>query len=71
MSTLNVDSTLLSMIIFIGTMSIGMGLFQSPNNSLIISTVSKDKLVIAGSINALVRNMGMDRKDCKLNYYCK
>jgi MFS family permease len=40
-------------------MSIGMGLFQSPNNSLIMSTVSRDKLGIAGSINALVRNLGM------------
>ena len=59
MSTLNVDSTLLGMIIFIGTMSIGMGLFQSPNNSLIMSTVPKDKLGIAGSVNALVRNLGM------------
>lgn len=59
MSTLNVDSTLLCMIIFIGVMSIGMGLFLSPNNSLIMSTVPKDKLGIAGSINALVRNIGM------------
>lgn len=59
MSALNVDSNLLVMIIFIGIMSIGMGLFQSPNNSLIMSTVSKDKLGIAGSINALVRNLGM------------
>jgi EmrB/QacA subfamily drug resistance transporter len=59
MSTLNVSSTLLIMIIFIGIMSIGMGLFQSPNNSLIMSTVPKDKLGIAGSVNALVRNLGM------------
>ena len=59
MSTLNESSTLLSMVIFTGTMSIGMGLFQSPNNSLIMSTVTKDKLGIAGSINALIRNLGM------------
>lgn len=59
MSTFNVDSTLLSMILFIGIMSIGMGVFQPPNNSLIMSTVPKDKLGIAGSINALVRNLGM------------
>jgi EmrB/QacA subfamily drug resistance transporter len=59
MSTLNVYSTLLIMIIFIGIMSIGMGLFQSPNNSLIMSTVPKDKLGIAGSVNALIRNLGM------------
>ena len=59
MSILNVDSTVLTMIIFIAIMSIGMGLFQSPNNSLIMSTVPRDKLGIAGSVNALVRNLGM------------
>ena len=40
-------------------MSIGNGLFQSPNNSLIMSTVPRNKLGIAGSVNALVRNLGM------------
>ena len=59
MSTLNENSTLLSMVIFIGIMSIGNGLFQSPNNSLVMSTVPKDKLGIAGSVNALIRNLGM------------
>lgn len=59
MSTLNVNSTILNMMIFIAIMSVGMGLFQSPNNSLIMSTVPKDKLGIAGSVNALVRNIGM------------
>ncbi len=59
MSTLKENSTLFSMILFIGIMSVGMGIFQSPNNSLIMSTVSRDKLGIAGSINALIRNLGM------------
>jgi len=59
MSSLNEHSALSTMIILIATMSLGMGLFQSPNNALIMSTVSRDKLGIAGSINALVRNMGM------------
>lgn len=59
MSTLNEQSSLISMVLFIGIMSAGNGLFQSPNNSLIMSTVPKDKLGIAGSINALVRNLGM------------
>ncbi|MBL4933499.1 DHA2 family efflux MFS transporter permease subunit [Clostridium paridis] len=59
MSSLNQKSTLLIMVMFIGAMSIGMGLFQSPNNSLIMSTVPKNKLGIAGSVNALVRNLGM------------
>ncbi|MBU3107697.1 MFS transporter [Clostridium gasigenes] len=59
MSTLNEHSSIISMVIFIGTMSLGNGLFQSPNTSLIMSTVPKDKLGIAGSVNALVRNLGM------------
>ncbi len=59
MNTLNENSTVFTMLSFIAIMSVGMGLFQSPNNSLVMSTVSKDKLGIAGSINALVRNLGM------------
>jgi EmrB/QacA subfamily drug resistance transporter len=59
MATLTEHSSIVSMVIFIGIMSVGMGLFQSPNNSLVMSTVTKDKLGIAGSINALVRNLGM------------
>lgn len=59
MSTLNEHSSIISMVLFIAAMSIGNGLFQSPNTSLIMSTVPRDKLGIAGSINALVRNLGM------------
>lgn len=59
MSTLNEYSTLGMMAVFIAIMSIGNGLFQSPNNSLVMSTAPKNKLGIAGSINAFVRNLGM------------
>ena len=59
MSTLNEKSSIMRMVFFIGAMSLGSGLFQAPNTSLIMSTVPKDKLGIAGSINALVRNVGM------------
>ena len=45
--------------IYVAIMSIGNGLFQSPNNSLVMSAAPKDKLGIAGSVNALVRNLGM------------
>ncbi len=59
MATLNEHSSVVSIVSFIAAMSIGSGLFQSPNNSLIMSTVSRDKLGIAGSVNGLVRNLGM------------
>lgn len=59
LSTLNEYSSMTLLVAFIAVMSVGNGMFQSPNTSLIMSTVSIDKLGIAGSINALVRNLGM------------
>lgn len=54
------ESTSLLYILFsIIVMSFGNGMFQSPNNSLIMSQVPKEKLGIAGSINGLIRNLGM------------
>ena len=38
---------------------VGIALFQSPNNSLIMSSVERNHLGIAGSINSLARNLGM------------
>ncbi|MBD7912379.1 MULTISPECIES: MFS transporter [Clostridium] len=58
-STLNENSPVIMLIVFIIIMTIGNGMFQSPNNSLVMSTVTKDKLGIAGSVNALIRNLGM------------
>lgn len=40
-------------------MGLGTGLFQSPNNSSVMSSVPRAKLGVAGGINALVRNVGM------------
>jgi EmrB/QacA subfamily drug resistance transporter len=40
-------------------MGLGSGMFQSPNNSSVMSSVPKPKLGIAGGINSLVRNLGM------------
>ncbi|MDD7796280.1 MFS transporter [Clostridium sp. 'White wine YQ'] len=57
--TLNQYSAVALLIMFIAIMTLGNGMFQSPNNSLVMSTVPKHKLGIAGSINALVRNLGM------------
>lgn len=44
---------------FISVMSLGNGLFQSPNNSLVMSMLPPEKLGTGGSMNALVRNVGM------------
>ncbi|WP_163195095.1 MFS transporter [Clostridium thermarum] len=59
MSTLNEYSNIGTMAVFIVVLGVGNGLFQSPNNSLVMSTAPQSKLGIAGSINAFVRNLGM------------
>ncbi|WP_411680798.1 MFS transporter [Clostridium thailandense] len=56
---LNTNSTYFDIVIRVAILGLGNGLFQSPNNAIVMSLVPRDKLGIAGSINALVRNMGM------------
>jgi MFS-type transporter involved in bile tolerance (Atg22 family) len=59
MATLNQNFQPHKFVLYIAVMALGNGLFQSPNNSLIMSTVPRDRLGIAGSINAMVRNLGL------------
>lgn len=40
-------------------LGVGMGLFQSPNNSSVMGAVPRTKLGVAGGVNSLVRNVGM------------
>ena len=59
MSALGEHPSFFIMGLYIAVMSLGNGLFQSPNNSLVMSMVPAKKLGIGGSVNALVRNVGM------------
>jgi len=45
--------------LWIAMLGVGSGLFGSPNNSLVMSTVPRTQLGSAGSVNSLVRNVGM------------
>lgn len=58
-SSLTEKSSFIVLAVFIVIMTLGNGIFQAPNNSLIMSTVNRNKLGIAGSVNALIRNLGM------------
>ncbi|MFC4772888.1 MFS transporter [Enterococcus hermanniensis] len=40
-------------------MGFGNALFQSPNNTIVMSSVEKDNLGVAGSMNSFARNLGM------------
>ncbi|GAF06395.1 hypothetical protein JCM16418_350 [Paenibacillus pini JCM 16418] len=56
---LHEGSSLIVVGTWIAMLGIGSGLFQSPNNSLIMSQVPRTQLGSAGSVNSLVRNVGM------------
>lgn len=58
LTILSQNSALSLVSILIGIMALGSGMFQSPNNAIIMSTVDKTKFGVAGSINGLVRNLG-------------
>lgn len=55
---INKDTSLVYLIMLITLTGIGVALFQSPNNSTIISSVELIHLGIAGSINSFARNLG-------------
>jgi EmrB/QacA subfamily drug resistance transporter len=59
LSTVNATSSFWQIIPGTLLMGIGAGLFNSPNNSSVMSSVPPSKLGVAGGINALVRNIGM------------
>lgn len=58
-SGLTDQSSILRIAVGQAILGFGNGIFQSPNNNSVMSSVPKNKVGIAGGINALVRNLGM------------
>lgn len=59
LASLNGESKELIIFLMLSLLGFANGLFQSPNTNLIMSSVSKTKLGIAGGTNALIRNLGL------------
>ena len=59
MTMLGIDTTIAVIILFLAVIAVGSALFQSPNNSLVMGSVSRDELGLVGSLAGLVRNMGI------------
>lgn len=59
MGNLGKDSGFWDIVMLMAMIGIGMGLFQSPNNTIIMSSVPKNRLGIASGLLAMVRNLGM------------
>lgn len=57
-STFNLHTSHLEIIIFMSLMGMSISFFQSPNTSSIMNSVPRNQLGIAGGINALFRNLG-------------
>ncbi len=55
----HLQSGIVMILLVIAINGFGNGVFQSPNNSIIMSAVAPADLGIAGGLNALARNLGM------------
>lgn len=58
MSQLKESSSVIVCVVFVCIIALGQAIFQPANNALIMSSCTKSKLGIAGSVNSLVRNLG-------------
>ena len=58
MSTLNVGMSDLEYVLRVAPLGIGLGMFQSPNNSAILGEVPPDRLGIASGLLSLSRTLG-------------
>ena len=57
-STLGVDTSLLGYVLRVSVLGLGMGMFQSPNNSAVMGSVPRERLGIASGINVIARTLG-------------
>ena len=59
MTTFGSETSYAKIAVLMAALGVGVGLFQSPNNSSVMGSVPRERLGIAGGINALFRNLGM------------
>ncbi len=59
MSRIDANTSVFHIALIQAFMGLGSGLFQSPNNNSVISSVPREKMGTAGGLNALMRNIGM------------
>lgn len=57
-STLRADVTIMGYLLRVAPIGLGMGFFQSPNNSAIMGAVPPQRLGVASGLMALSRNLG-------------
>jgi EmrB/QacA subfamily drug resistance transporter len=55
---LSVQTTFLTVIFWLSILGLGMGLFQTPNNNLLMSSLPRQRLGVGSSFLAIVRSLG-------------
>ncbi len=58
LSFLNPQSTPAAVILWLALLGLGMGVFQTPNNNLLMSSVPRERLGIGSSFLSIVRSVG-------------
>ena len=56
---LDIDTPIFVYAAITGFVGLGNSLFQSPNNTMVMSSVTRENLGLAGSLNSFARNFGM------------
>ncbi len=57
-STLSLDTSILGYILRVSALGLGMGLFQSPNNSAVMGSVPRERLGVVSGVNVIGRTLG-------------
>ena len=58
LSFLSLETTALTVILWLSMLGFGMGLFQTPNNNLLMSSLPRQRLGVGSSFLSIVRSLG-------------
>jgi EmrB/QacA subfamily drug resistance transporter len=58
LSFLSVETTSVTVILWLSVLGFGMGLFQTPNNNLLMSSLPRQRLGVGSSFLSIVRSLG-------------
>jgi len=58
LSFLSMETTPFTVIVWLSVLGFGMGLFQTPNNNLLMSSLPRQRLGVGSSFLSIVRSLG-------------
>jgi hypothetical protein len=58
LSFLSLETSSLTVVLWLSVLGLGMGLFQTPNNNLLMSSLPRQRLGVGSSFLSIVRSLG-------------